>query len=719
MRFWAAGFGLFVLIAVVLMFLPLSLHPASHLPDDGDALQGLCVLSWVAHQSLRAPLEIFDMNLYYPHPKGLAYSEHLIPQGLVLAFLMRLGAGSILAANVLAAASIVAIALALALWARELGLSRTGAATAGLVGALSTATLEEVSRVQMLWMQWIPLGLFFLHRFFRTGSTGAACGFAACFVLQGLSGQYYLISLPVYLAPVLAVYVLLFPERRDLRHALRLAIPLALFSLALVPVEWQYLTLFSHYGFSRPLAAGADLLAYLVPPSNNVLYSWLSRDLVSRTPLGANHHFVGFATWLLAGIGIASLGRAQERRSRLLYAAFAALALGFLVLSAGAELRFGGRSLAPGPFRLLYDYVPFFDYTRVPERLSVYFTLGLALAAGLGASRLAGRIGWKAILPLSILLPLEHARYGTYAAIPVGEEIPAIYHWLAEMPGDTPLVDLPVLPRRFVRFFGYDSYFSTLHWKRIPFGKASFTPPGLEYMRSILATFPSREATRLLQSLGVGMIVYHPHRDPESAATIRRLERDPHFAFVRSFREAAPVARRLDYGGELVFVVRPESPPPARPRGHERPITTDGLSFQTSSAVDPALAVDGRIETGWSTLERQKKGQFFEIDLRGERRLSRISLGFAPPYSEFPRMLSVTGYCRSSGWERLALVDDPWQPSRVVSALVEDPMRATIDLVLEEPALVERVRLTIPETDLTDDLPAWRIPEIRIFDQPP
>jgi hypothetical protein len=722
---WLAGFGLLVSAAVVAMFLPLSLHPGAALPDDGDALQGLCVLAWVAHQAPRAPLQIFDSNLYYPHPKGLVYSEHLIPQGLVVASLLALGLTTITAVNLLVALTIVSIAVAVALWAREIGASRVEAAVAGLVCALGTATLEEISRVQMLWMQWIPLGLYCLHRFFRTGSLFASTGFAACFVLQGLSGQYYLVSYPLYLGPICVAYLYLFPERIGLRNALRLAVPLFLGALLLVPVEWQYLEVFSRYGFRRPLTDGTDLLRYLVPPADNLLYRRFFGDLASST-VGANHHFIGFLAFGLAAVGVYSLRPSGERgeverRYLWLVAFLGVLGLLFLVLSAGAEVNLGGRTLGPGPFRLLYHYVPFFEYTRVPERLSVYFVFGFALLVGRGASTLSNGVGkgWARAILLAatcVLVPLEHARSPRETPIPSEDEIPDVYRWLAEIPGDFAVVELPVYPRKFLRWFGYESYFSTKHWKRIPFGKASFTPPAFEYIRWTLSQFPSRESTRLLQSLGVRMIIYHPRRDPESDAAIRRLRRDPYFSFVRRFPPAGAAAASLEYGDELVFQIAGETPPPAEPRRDERQIPTERWSFETSSKVDPRLAVDGRIETGWTSAEPQRKGHFFEVDLGREHQVSRIALAFASPYDEFPRALSVNGFHESRRWERIELDEDPWRAARIVEALVEDPKKATMDLVLETPSLLSKIRLFIRETDDTDDLPKWSIPEIRVYE---
>jgi hypothetical protein len=356
---------------------------------------------------------------------------------------------------------------------------------------------------------------------------------------------------------------------------------------------------------------------------------------------------------------------------------------------------------------------------RVPERLSVYFLFGVVLLAGVGASQLGRRFGFVAIAAILILLPLEHARRPSYARIPTGNEVPDVYRWLAEKPGDFPISELPVYSRRLLRFFGYESYFATtLHGKRVLFGKASFNPPALEYIRWTLAKFPSRESTRLLQSLGVRFLVLHPHRDSRSVSVIRRLHRDPHFAFVREFGDADPVSRRLDYGNEVVFQVIEESPP-AAPIDRDRPIPPEGWRFDTSSEVDPRLAVDGLLETGWSTEQPQEKGQFFEIDLGGLYRVSRISLAFASPYDEFPRSLAVNGYHPERRWERLEFAEDAWNTSRVVAQLVEDPKKAKMEFRLSEPKLVERLRLFLQETDVSDDLPSWRIPEIQIFDQPP
>ncbi len=554
-----------------------------------------------------------------------------------------------------------------------------------------------------------------------------ATAFAACFVLLGLSCQYYLISFPLFLAPVVAGYIYLFPDRRSLRDGFRLAVPLIVGCLFLVPVELPYLKTFHHYGFERPLSQGPDLAYHLLPPPNSFLYGRLTEGMFADLP--GNHHFIGYLTLALAGLGVAFvLRKSNEPEShsyRCLVAWTAVCGAFFLILSAGAEMKFMGRNLGPGPFRLLFDYIPFFQYTRVPERLSVYFTFGLALLAGAGASVLSQRLArpaWRKTALLVVLLaliPLEHARRNVYARVPTGDEIPAVYQWLAGLPEDFPVVEFPVYNRRFSRFYGYETYFSTVHWKPVPFGKPSFKPPAMEYMLWTWRDFPSIEGTRILQSLGVRYIIYHPRRGPDAARIERRLRRDPNFEFVRQFPRARRAARRLRYGEEMVFRVLPASEPHRPSEGRLRAIPREAWEFKTSSPSNARLAVDGSLETSWSSGKGQEKGQFFQIDLGEEYRVSKISLGFSFPYGHFPRSLAVNGFHRSHRWRRLELEEDPWQNARLVRRLVEDPKKATMDVVLPEPRLLEGIRLFIREGDPTDVEPVWRIPEIPIFETLP
>ncbi len=535
-----------------------------------------------------------------------------------------------------------------------------------------------------------------------------------------MSGHYYLISLPIFLGPLIIGLVVLFPERRNFRDGLRLVLPLLVAGLLFIPIELPYLETFSKYRFRQELPVGTDLARFLVPPPNSLIYGRLLS--AEHWFTGANQHFLGYLSLALGIVGFTVVARSRDLgRRRGLFLWLGALGVAFALFSAGKETWFGGVKLGPGLYRVLYDHVPFFNYARIPERLSVYFTLVVALYVGIGASSMLERISSVKkrvvlVVCLLVLLPLEHARIPDhpYPPIPTPEQVPEVYHWLAGRPGDFPVVELPVYPRKFLRFYGYENYFSTFHWKRIPFGRPSFYPPALEYMLWSLRDFPSREATRLLQWLGARYVVYHPLMDPQSKATVKRLRRDGNYNLLRHFPSADPVAAELGYGREFVFAVAPAAMPEATTAASES-LPRANWRFETSSDQDPHLAVDGKPETSWSSGGPQEKGQFFEIDFGEEIVVNRISLGFIYPYSEFPRHLSINGYHRSHRWKRLLLDRDAWDHARMASRLVMNPMEATLDFELVEPAPLERVRLFIQRTDLDDALPEWRIPEIWVY----
>ena len=51
--------------------------------DNGDAQLNEWILAWVAHQLPRAPLQLFQANIFYPAQDTLAFSEPLIVPALL------------------------------------------------------------------------------------------------------------------------------------------------------------------------------------------------------------------------------------------------------------------------------------------------------------------------------------------------------------------------------------------------------------------------------------------------------------------------------------------------------------------------------------------------------------------------------------------------------------------------------------------------------------
>src|SRR6476646_10441548 len=89
-----------VLLAILHTW-PLVLHPGRYSRNDNaDTQLNEWILAWVAHQLPRAPLHLFEANIFYPAHDALAFSEPLIVPALIGAPLAWAGASPVLVHNI-------------------------------------------------------------------------------------------------------------------------------------------------------------------------------------------------------------------------------------------------------------------------------------------------------------------------------------------------------------------------------------------------------------------------------------------------------------------------------------------------------------------------------------------------------------------------------------------------------------------------------------------
>ena len=143
------------------------------------------------------------------------------------------------------------------------------------------------------------------------------------------------------------------------------------------------------------------------------------------------------------------------------FAFWLAAALVAAVLSLGPVIRARGEDVfSPGPYSLLYGYVPGFDGLRVPARFAMLVALFLSVLSGLGALeilRRARRRGALVVGGVSVLFLLEanpapiplnvvwgdHAYKKLPPRVFVGAGAPAIDHALEALPRGSVIVHLP------------------------------------------------------------------------------------------------------------------------------------------------------------------------------------------------------------------------------------------------------------------------------------
>lgn len=704
--------GAYVLLAFVLL-VPLSLHPGSRLPDDGDALQGVWILWWSATHLGSANL--IGGNIYYPHPSALAYSEPLLSQAVVAWPLFRLFENRVLVVNLVTIVSLGFSALAAHLLLRELTGNGTAAAVGAVLYAFSGYSLSNLPRLQLVSLQWMPLALLALHRFFDTGRPRNAWAWALFTVLHGLACFYYLLFYVFVLALVLPAYFVASGSWRMPRRLVVFGAAGVAGAAVLAAVAVPYMRLFHGYGFSGE-PKSADLLGYFVPPAQTFLYRGLVASLSDRF---GPERFLGYAALALGALGIAAIGSPRfADRWKIVRIAYALLGLAAFLVSGGPDLIIDGVRIGAGPFALIREIGPF-GKLRTTIRFAMLVNLALSVMVAHGAVLLLARRSRPRLsaLALATVIVVENwsPAYTRGVPIPVGPGVPDAYRWLASRPSGEPVAELPPQRFRFIRFDALDAYFSTFHRQPTLWGKPSFYPPALEILRWDLRNFPDALSITMLRAIGVRWALVHPKRWEEGRHfAMRRIsERRELLPLVEAFPDRAdPVWTHYLLGEEELHSI-PALEAEGEPRSCAcREVDRSGLRVRANGANAPTLALDGRRDTAWSTREGQYAAHFYEISFNRPLRPARIEIEMAAPYGEFARSLEIVGFFGGQYWH-LSQRPDLWYEVALVRQLIKDPRQARLRYDLQ-PKVVDRLRLQIGETELGTG--AWSIPEIHIYE---
>ncbi len=690
----AAWFAFYALLAVAATW-PLARDGADHVYGLGTPPLNVWALGWVQHQLPRAPLELFDGNAFYPYQRTLAFSEHLFLPAL-LSWPVAAWSGNLVLAHNLAALLTLALAgLGMHLLAGELTGDGWAAAAAGVLYAFHTWNVNELARLQILSNQWFPFLLLALWRYFAAPSRARAAAAGLAYLAQGLSCMYWWLYAPFVTAA--ALLALQWRARLPGRRLLPLGLSLGGALAATLPFAWPYLASARDWGFQRGLPDSVGLERWLDVLPGNLLYGWLGTARVNQDAA----HFVGFAALALALLG--ALRGFGPRSGRGLWLAFA---LGGLVLSLGPELRLGERVWAPGPYRLLYELVPGFRNVRYPERFALVCLLGLAPLAAAGLARLRTRL-WPAggrrsqafALLAALLVFAEHFSAPlALAPLPPAARLPAVYAWLGRQPDVRVVAEVPAARYLMERFDADFMYRSTAHWKRTAQGFTGYFPPAYTFLRWRLHHYPAPETLAFLARFGVDTLVAGPSAAPLPPASAARE--------AATFPEGHAVLR-LEAAPAPAF----REPPPPAPGWRE--LSRAGW-FARASAPDVERALDGRLDTAWSTVLPQGRGDFFRLVFPRPVRLARLRLAVAEPWV-FASDLRLLGEPEGGPPVELAF-DEPAAYDGLFALLLRRPREAALVLDLSERRPLRAVRLRVASTD-SFAMP-WELAEIQAWEDP-
>jgi hypothetical protein len=395
----AAGY----IAVALLMTWPLALGLGRDVPGDlGDALLNMWILAW-GFDALPGLLTgsltwtaFWNAPMFHPEPLALALSEHLIAQVLQGAPVYWLTGNIVLTYNLLFLSTSVLSALGTYLLVRDL----TGDWRAGVISGLAFGFLPyrvaQISHLQVLSTQWMPLALWGLHRFIRYGSRRALAGGTASLVMLHWSCGYYIL----FFAPCVAAFCLhelwRLDQWRSRPRWMGLVVAGAA-SLALtLPVLLPYLDVRSTYGFQRGreeiLSFSANLWA--LATGSQALTAWGA--IMQAMPVPEGEGFLGVTLTLLALVGSASAvwkSRSPGKRAEPWWRT----GLGGIALvwvTANVALFVGTLTMG----RVVFMAGPFFVRASSSGRLLLQAALGLVLAAVL-SPRVRQRLRNIAVTP--------------------------------------------------------------------------------------------------------------------------------------------------------------------------------------------------------------------------------------------------------------------------------------------------------------------------------
>jgi hypothetical protein len=317
---WRLGAAFVAYAALTVLYLrPIWNLFATHiLPDPGDPLFNLYILKWVAHEAHRGFAGFWDAPFFYPARSVLAYSDHLLGPGLAAAaFTALVPEGMprwVPAYNLLLLSSFAATGLGACFVLHRARLGWAAAWLGGAMYAFSPFRWEQLSHLQILLMQLIPVTLWSFDRLLASPNRRRAALFLACYLLHLSGGCYLAVMIHFPLAVLFANRLAELRRGGRWRAALPILAGTALIAAGAAGALFgKYREVARdaglHWDHNVVRTWGASLLSYLTPSHSN-LYSQLLPGSLYRPE---NALFPG---WLAAGLALLGIRDLWLRRSQ-------------------------------------------------------------------------------------------------------------------------------------------------------------------------------------------------------------------------------------------------------------------------------------------------------------------------------------------------------------------------------------------------------------------
>jgi hypothetical protein len=465
--------------------------------ENSDGQFSIWNVAWVARTIVVEPSKLFDANIFYPHQKTLAFSEHNLAAGILAVPVYWATRNPYLSLNAVFLMTMVLSVAGAYYLVRYLTGDRRAALLAGVCFAFCPYVFARTSHIQLLLTAGLPLSLLAFHRMADRPTLGRGATLGLVVAVQATASGYYAIFTVLMVA--LATFVVAATRRlwKEPSYWRAVAVASIVTLVCVVPFFMPYLGLQRATGFARSLNEAAlysaDWRAYLA--SSALAHRWMLGLIETWNEV----LFPGFVA-TFAGVAGAWLGWRHGGRAR-----ETAILYGTLAVAAGWA------SLGPdaGLYTALYHSVPVLTWLRAPARFGIVVALALSVLAGVAVAQWLPRVR-RANAVAAIVIVLAAAELATPLRFREVTPFASAYAVLASLPAG-PVIELPFLSRE-SDLHGHAKYMlrSTTHWMPLINGYSDYIPPDFAARANILRGFPSREAFRALAAAPPRYAVFHP-----------------------------------------------------------------------------------------------------------------------------------------------------------------------------------------------------------------
>lgn len=263
----------YVLIALIHLR-PLAFKLTETIPraERMDALLHGWIINWTARQLFRAPWDLFQANLFFPHPNALAYTEHMVPEALPAAPVWALTHDPVLTYNVAYLLTFVLGGWGTFLLVRRLTGNAWAAWVAGAFACYFPAKRWSLAHINTISVHGVPFAMLALHRLLVSPRLLRAIVAGAAVALASLVSAYYTVYLPLIL--VLGVPLIWWAGGWSFDRSRIIALTVAALATAAIaiPILFPYLQIYS--GGAEParayelqIAGGVDVAEFFIVES--------------------------------------------------------------------------------------------------------------------------------------------------------------------------------------------------------------------------------------------------------------------------------------------------------------------------------------------------------------------------------------------------------------------------------------------------------------------